>query len=119
MQQVFSAVLELHNNGICHRDLKPENILLDVEDKIIVCDYGLCKRTTSQDGLTDFCGSPGSAHRPLTQPLTLLQGPPGTGKTETSAGILYHYSRQDCGPALVCAPSNLAIVFVHTRTCIS
>ena len=59
MQQVFSAVLELHNNGICHRDLKPENILLDVEDKIIVCDYGLCKRTTSQDGLTDFCGSPG------------------------------------------------------------
>jgi len=59
MQQVLSAVLELHNNGFCHRDLKPENILLDVQDNVIVCDYGLCVRTTNQDGLTDFCGSPG------------------------------------------------------------
>ena len=59
MHQVLSAVLELHNHGVCHRDLKPENILLDVEDHVIVCDYGLCVKTNDQDALTDFCGSPG------------------------------------------------------------
>ena len=59
MRQVIAGVLALHDQGFCHRDLKPENILLDVEDKIILCDYGLCTRVTESTGLTDFCGSPG------------------------------------------------------------
>ena len=33
--------------------------MLDVEDHVIVCDYGLCVKTNDQDALTDFCGSPG------------------------------------------------------------
>ena len=38
-----------------------------------------------------------------------VQGPPGTGKTVTSATIVYHLVKQNSGPALVCAPSNIAV----------
>ena len=38
-----------------------------------------------------------------------MQGPPGTGKTVTSATIVYHLVKQNSGPALVCAPSNIAV----------
>jgi len=45
----------------------------------------------------------------LQKPLSLIQGPPGTGKTVTSAALVYHLSRQNNGPVLVCAPSNVAV----------
>lgn len=45
----------------------------------------------------------------LQRPLSLIQGPPGTGKTVTSATIVYHLARQNNGPVLVCAPSNIAV----------
>lgn len=45
----------------------------------------------------------------LQRPLSLIQGPPGTGKTVTSATIVYHLAKQDRGPVLVCAPSNVAV----------
>ncbi|CAG0894471.1 unnamed protein product [Darwinula stevensoni] len=45
----------------------------------------------------------------LQRPLSLIQGPPGTGKTVTSATIVYHLVKQNGGPMLVCAPSNIAV----------
>ncbi|XP_064459789.1 regulator of nonsense transcripts 1-like [Ornithodoros turicata] len=45
----------------------------------------------------------------LQRPLSLIQGPPGTGKTVTSATIVYHLVKQNNGPVLVCAPSNIAV----------
>ena len=45
----------------------------------------------------------------LSRPLSLIQGPPGTGKTVTSATIVYHLSRLNPGPVLVCASSNVAV----------
>jgi len=45
----------------------------------------------------------------LQRPLSLIQGPPGTGKTVTSATIVYHMVKQNNGPVLVCAPSNIAV----------
>lgn len=41
--------------------------------------------------------------------LLNMQGPPGTGKTVTSATIVYHMVKQNNGPVLVCAPSNIAV----------
>ncbi|CAG5115158.1 unnamed protein product [Candidula unifasciata] len=45
----------------------------------------------------------------LQRPLSLIQGPPGTGKTVTSATVVYHLVKQNNGPVLVCAPSNIAV----------
>lgn len=45
----------------------------------------------------------------LQRPLSLIQGPPGTGKTVTSATVVYHMVKQNNGPVLVCAPSNIAV----------
>ena len=50
LKKIFSAVLYLHDRGICHRDLKPENFLFsskkkDAEIKII--DFGLSKQFVS------------------------------------------------------------------------
>jgi regulator of nonsense transcripts 1 len=45
----------------------------------------------------------------LQRPLSLIQGPPGTGKTVTSATIVYQLVKQNGGPVLVCAPSNIAV----------
>ncbi|XP_014273194.1 regulator of nonsense transcripts 1 isoform X1 [Halyomorpha halys] len=45
----------------------------------------------------------------LQRPLSLIQGPPGTGKTVTSATIVFQLVKQNGGPVLVCAPSNIAV----------
>jgi regulator of nonsense transcripts 1 len=45
----------------------------------------------------------------INSPLSLIQGPPGTGKTVTSAAVVYHLAKQNSGPVLVCAPSNIAV----------
>lgn len=51
----------------------------------------------------------GAVKTVLQRPLSLIQGPPGTGKTVTSATIVYHLSKMNPGPVLVCAPSNVAV----------
>ncbi|KAI9189782.1 ATP-dependent RNA helicase [Blastocladiella emersonii ATCC 22665] len=51
----------------------------------------------------------------LQQPLSLIQGPPGTGKTVTSATLVYHFSKQNAGKVLVCAPSNVAVDHLTER----
>lgn len=47
LQQLFSAVAYLHDNGIIHRDLKPENILLEESRDIMnikLIDFGTAVR---------------------------------------------------------------------------
>ena len=54
--QIISSIYFLHNNNYVHRDLKPENLLLNIDNKIKLCDFGIC--TDTAFGLREtFCGT--------------------------------------------------------------
>jgi len=47
MDQITSAILHLHEKGICHRDIKPENFMFadkTAESELKLIDFGLSKR---------------------------------------------------------------------------
>jgi len=65
MQRLFNSVAYLHNHGIVHRDLKPENIMISKESdaeeeikEIKLIDFGFSKFVSSNDLITDACGTP-------------------------------------------------------------
>lgn len=54
--QIANAVYFLHESGLVHRDIKPENILLTEDNKIKLCDFGLCYEN-SISNRNSFCGT--------------------------------------------------------------
>ncbi len=53
LQQIASALAEVHKVGILHRDLKPGNIMLRDDGNIVLIDFGLAKRMFSKLKMTD------------------------------------------------------------------
>ncbi len=44
MQQLFSVVSSLHQEGVIHGDIKPSNVQVDSTGQIILFDFGLSRR---------------------------------------------------------------------------
>ncbi|MBT8077123.1 MAG: serine/threonine protein kinase [Gammaproteobacteria bacterium] len=52
LQEIASALAEIHEVGILHRDLKPGNIMLRADDSIALIDFGLAKRMRLKQEIT-------------------------------------------------------------------
>lgn len=104
------SLVKLANEDYGHVSLSILNRLLgrNVEDDIVIpCTL---PKVFTANNLPDLNKSQVDAIKhALQRPLSLIQGPPGTGKTVTSATIVYHLSRTNKKPVLVCAPSNIAV----------
>lgn len=104
------SLVKLANEDYGHVSSSILNRLLgrNVEDDVIIpCTL---PKTFTATNLPDLNKSQVDAIKhALQRPLSLIQGPPGTGKTVTSATIVYHLSRTNNKPVLVCAPSNIAV----------
>jgi len=45
IRKTLSALQHCHSENIIHRDIKPENILFDVNNNLVIVDFGLAKQT--------------------------------------------------------------------------
>ena len=65
--------------------------------------------SSSLDGLTLNESQSRAISESVTRRLSLIQGPPGTGKTHTAVQLIKVWTRQETGPILACADSNVAV----------
>jgi TRAP transporter TAXI family solute receptor len=53
LRDVARAIHAAHEAGILHRDMKPANVLIDLDDRVLITDFGLAKQIDQNEGLTE------------------------------------------------------------------
>lgn len=53
VSDIAEALSVAHEHDVVHRDLKPENILIDERGNAYLTDFGIAKRTSEADNITD------------------------------------------------------------------
>jgi serine/threonine protein kinase len=62
VRKLAVAIHVAHQHGIVHRDLKPANIMINLQGEPVIVDFGLARRTDTEDEtitrLGELCGTP-------------------------------------------------------------
>lgn len=49
VRKLTAGLNEAHSHGVIHRDLKPDNVMIDRKSNPVIMDFGLARRTTTND----------------------------------------------------------------------
>eukprot|EP00124_Ichthyophonus_hoferi_P001609 Ihof_evm9s88 gene=Ihof_evmTU9s88 len=88
LQDIMRGIQHVHSLNIVHRDIKPVNVLLSSQNRIVISDFGLCKRLV--EGQHSF-----ATHVSGTQgwiaPETILKKRMTKAVDIFSAGCVFYY----------------------------
>ena len=113
-KQIAQALQYAHDHKITHRDVKPENMLLDINDRVLLSDFGISAIEHTTSPLTTLKRvSTGQAGTPIYMAPEQIQGNPHFASDQYAlAVVVYEWL---CG-ARPFSGDLLAVMYQHVHT---